>query len=293
MKLSELVQEAWPEHEAQTALVAERLEAAVELVQADDPDGVTAFLNLVNHTIGDHIGDRERALLVCEAAFARLTEHGNKSAWLHLAVARHLAGEEEAAHAAENELGDAATGQVRVRLLVAQGKAHAQEWGAAAQLYQDCLHVAEGLAPGHKAEQATAIVSNNLASALLALEERDEAQDALMERAAEAARAFWLRVGDWTNDERADYLLSSVKAALGRGQEARELAERGLATIAANGEENIDQAFLELARARGCKLAGDMDEHRLSVLRAQALSDEFEGEGLTKWFEKELAKARA
>jgi hypothetical protein len=292
MDLSELVEQGWTDHEAATEAVAAELERGVVLIEPSDADGAAAFMNLVNHAIGDHGADRARALTLCEAAFARLTEFGNKAPWLHLAVARHLAGQTEAARLAEQELGDEAVGQVRVRLLVAQGKAHGGDWGEAASLYGGCLHVAQSLKPGHGAERAAAIVSNNLASALLDLEGRDAQQDALMERAAHAARTYWLRVGDWHNDERADYLLARVHNALGRAEEGAQIARRGLSTIAENGGETVDQAFLELALAAACKVTGEEDERSVALLRAQALSDEFEGEGLLRWFEQELAKAR-
>ena len=95
-----------------------------------------------------------------------------------------------------------------------------------------------------------------------------------------------------TNSERADYLLATVYNALGRGPEAREYARRGLKTIATNGEARVDQAFLELALAKACKLAGEREEQSLAILRATALADEFGDEGLFNWFNNELKKAR-
>jgi len=292
MTLAELIEEGWKRHEQQTEEVARKLEAGLELIAPGDPEGAAAFLHLVNHTIGDHGADRARALKVCEAAFGRLTEWGQKSPWLHLAVARHLAGEEEAAREAENELGEHAVSQVRVRLLVAQSKSHEGDWEGVAKLHEECLHVADSLAEGHAAERVVAIVSNNIASALVELEQRSALEEALMERCAVSAREYWLRVGDWTHDERADYLLALVHNALGRPGEAREFARRGLKTIATNGEEKVDQAFLELAQARSCRLLGDEEGRQMAILRAQALSDEFEDEGLMGWFERTLAKVK-
>lgn len=292
MELAELIKSGWEEHEHETEKVARDLEAGIELVLPDDPSGAAAFMNLVGHTIGDHGGDRPRALRLCESVVERLADLGNREPILHLAVARHLAGEEEAARAAERELGADAVSQVRVRLLVAQGLVHGEAWGKAIELYTECIAVADSLPTGHGAERAAALVSNNISSALLHIEERDDDQSQLMERAAHTAHTYWLRVGDWTNSERADYLLAMVYNSLERGAEAREFARRGLQTIATNGEAKVDQAFLELALAKACKLRGDFDEQSLSILRATALADEFGDEGLSNWFNDELKKAR-
>lgn len=292
MALNDIIAQGWARHDKETAEVSTELEAAVELIEPTDADGAAGFMNLASHTIGDHGEDRARAMRLCEAALARLSDYGNKSPWLQVAVARHLAGEEEAAQAAENELGETATGQVRVRLLVAQGKSHEGDWESAAALYNDCVHVAESLEEGHEAERAVAVVSNNLASALLNVEGRSATQDELMERAALTARKYWLRIGDWTHDERADYLLALACNELGRAEEAREFARRALKTIATNGEQAVDQAFLELAQAKACKMLGDKDGHELAILRAQALSDEFGNEDLFRWFESTLAKVK-
>ncbi len=292
MNLSELIEKGWAQHENQTEDTSKQLEAGIDLVEADDPDGASALMHLINHTIGDHAADPARALTACEAVFSRLSTHGNKSPWLHLAVARHLGGDEKGAHKAEGELGQAGESQVRGRMLVAQAKCHAADWEAAANLYNDCLQVAEALKPGHGAERAIAIVSNNIASALVDLEGRSEEQSKLMERAALASRLYWLRVGDWTNDERADYLLALVYNSLGQGGEARDFARRGLKTIATNGEQRVDQAFLEVALARAYKLLEDTEAQQDAILRAQALSDEFGDEKLFEWFETVLVQAK-
>ncbi|MFT7486502.1 MAG: hypothetical protein ACI9F9_002357, partial [Candidatus Paceibacteria bacterium] len=142
MNLSELVQQGWSRHDGETEDLSLQLEASLELIEPTDADGASSYMHLVNHTLGDHGADPARALRLCEAAFERLTDHGNRTPWVHLAVARHMAGEEQAALAAENELGSAAESQVRVRMLVAQGKSHAGDWEAAERLYKDCLLVA-------------------------------------------------------------------------------------------------------------------------------------------------------
>ena len=290
MNLKQLIEKSWARHEVETEAVATELEENLGLIDATDSEGAGEFMQLANHAVGDHGADRARALRICEAASGKLTERSSKSPWLHLAVARHLAGDEAAAQAAEAELGEGAVGQIQVRLLVAQGKSHEKQWGESAALYYGCLESSDSLDAGHGAEQATAIASNNIASALLHAKDRDEQQSQLMERAAQAAHKYWMRVGEWVQHERADYLLALVHNSLGRYEEAKAFAERGLKTIADNGEQKVDQAFIYLTVAEACAKLGDTETHQLSILNARALSDQFGDDDILHWFEDELAK---
>ena len=214
MKLDDLIQQGWADHDPKSAEVADRLEANVALV-IDGP-GAAAFMNLAGHTIGDHLGDRARARSVCEQVVGRLGEEAGAPAMLFLTVARRLAGDESAAAESQARLGDDVTGDVRVGMLVSQGKMHGGDWDGAAALYGECLAAADALPEGHAGERAVATTSNNIASELLNGGERTDAQDALMEQAAHAAHKYWLRIGNWVNDERGDYLLSLVHTVLVR-----------------------------------------------------------------------------
>ncbi len=289
MTLDELIQRGWADHDSQTPEVADRLEQNVGLVA--DGNGAAQLMNLAIHTVGDHGKDRSRARRICEAALERAGDDPGEAPFLYLAVARHLDDDDEGAMEARLRLGDDPAVPVRVDMLVAQGRMHAGEWDRAASLYEDALSRAEALPSGHRGERATAVVSNNLASELLEKNARTAGQDDLMERAAQAAKTFWTRVGTWENTERGDYLLALVHHALGRHDEARAFAESGLATIAANGEEKVDEAFLHLARARACRDAGDAAEQAASLAKAGALAAAFEADGLRSWFAKERAKS--
>jgi len=291
MELKELIQQGWADHDPKSAEVAERLEANVELV--NDDAGAAGFMNLASHTIGDHLGDRDRARALCEAVVEHLGEEAGGNSMLFLTVARRLAGDEAAATTSHARMGEDPANEVRVGMLVAQGHMHAGDWDAAGTLYGKSLKAADGLPEGHAGERVSAVTSNNIASEVLNLPARSEAQAALMERAAHAARTYWLRIGNWVNDERGDYLLSQVHTALEEPTEGRMFAERGLQTILDNGGgERVDQAFLHLARAQACRDAGALDDQRASLAEAEALAKDFEGEGLVSWFDGELAKAR-
>ena len=294
MTIDELIGQGWNDHADKTAEVADRLEANLELVT--DDTSAAGFMNLVNHAIGDHLGQRERAERLCEAALARLEAEPGTAPLLFLAVARRLAGNEQGALEAEGRLGDDPAIPLRVGMLVAQGHMHAAAWDTAASLYGEMLGRAEALEAGHSGERATAVVSNNIASELLQLETRSAAQDALMEQAAEAAHTFWNRVGNWVNDERGDYLKALVYTALQRPAEGRVCAERGLKTIADNREtadqEKVDHAFLLLARAGACREVGDAETRASSLAEADQIAATFNDEGLTSWFGEERAKVK-
>jgi len=291
MNLDTLIQQAWADHPNKTAEVAERLESGVELVT--DGEGAAKFMHLVNHVVGDHLGRREDAERLCEAALQRAGDEPGTAPYVHVAVARTLAGNEPGAEDALARLADDPAQRVRVGLLVALGHGLAGDWQKAAQMYDEQMTRSDALPEGHSAERSFAIVSNNIASEILNAAQRSEVTDALMERAAHAARTYWLKVGNWVNDERADYLLALVHNRLGRHADARTFAERALRTIAdADGEEKVDEAFVHLARAAACRDLGRLDDQANSIARAEQLAEGFEGQGLLDWFQDELAKAR-
>ena len=291
MSIDQLIQQGWADHERASAEVAERLEASLDLIQ--DAAGAAQVMSLGNHTIGDHLGDRPRAARLCEAVAAKLGDAADANVHVYLAASRRLAGDHEGAAAAQRAAGpDPALG-VRIGMIVAQGHAEAGAWQDADTIYRAMLAAAEAMAPGHAAERAVAVTSNNVASELLGVRARDDAADALMATAAEAAYRYWSRIGTWVNKERGEYLLSMVHRALGEAEAARAWAERGLATIEeADGEEPVDAAFLQLARAAACRDAGDAEAHAAALATASALAANFADEGLLAWFGKEHAKAR-
>lgn len=290
--LDELLDTGWAEHDAKTAAVADRLEANVALVA--DADGAARFMHLANHCVGDHGRDRARALRLCRAALARAGAEPGTAALVQLAVACTMAGDAAGANEAQRLAGEAEAIGVRIALLVAQSRMHEGRWDLAGPLYIDAIARAEALPPGHDAERAAAAVSNNLASELLERATRTPEQDAWMDRAAHASRTYWMRIGTWVNDERADYLLSMVHTALGRPAEARACAERGLATIAAHaaeGGEPVDEAFLHAARARACRDLDDRAAHEASLARAESLGAGFD-ESLRRDLDAALRRAR-
>jgi len=304
MTIDELLSQGWADHAEKTSAVADLLEANAAL--AEDGAGASRFMHLAIHAIGDHLGERERATRLCEGVVKALGDEPGTPPLIYLAVARRLSGDDEGAVAAqdlatkkpgENTPAAAGPGEgdpgvgVRIGMLVAQGLMHGGDWDQAERLYRAQIATSDVLDPGHSAERACAVVSNNLASELLGLDERSSAQDDLMLAAARNAFTYWSRVGTWVNVERGHYLLALVHAAQKDAVAAREHAERGLAIITkADAEEPVDEAFLYLTHAAACRDLGAPAEHAASLERADALAAGFEGDGLVGWYQDERAK---
>jgi tetratricopeptide (TPR) repeat protein len=289
-----VLNEGWRDHERDMSGVAARLEEHLPLVT----DGAKAsrWAMLATHLVGQHLKDWPRAERICaEAARRAGTGRDAAPAWASVAVTRHLAGETAGALAAEAtaatlDPGEAAALAVRVRMLLAEAWSGAGRPREAGALYEAALSLARALGAKTSVDRLVAVVSNNLASALVARGDRTVEETALMERAAAAAREFWLRVGDWTNDERADYLLAIVANVAGKPSEALAFAERGLATIARHGSEPADEACLSAALAAALRALG---RDRASALaRADRAVASILDPSTREWVAAEVAKAR-
>ncbi|MFT4543180.1 MAG: hypothetical protein ACI835_005649 [Planctomycetota bacterium] len=71
-----------------------------------------------------------------------------------------------------------------------------------------------------------------------------------------------------------------VALELGKFEDGRRYAARALKTIEANGEEDVDQAFLHLALVKACKGLGDEEDQASALERADQLCAAFKGQGL-------------
>ncbi len=84
--------------------------------------------------------------------------------------------------------------------------------------------------------------------------------------------------------ERADYLVALTRNRVGEWNAARKAAQSGLETIAANGSEDVDKAFLHLEVARAALGAMDPIGHAAAMESARALAAQFKEPGLDEWF---------
>jgi hypothetical protein len=78
--------------------------------------------------------------------------------------------------------------------------------------------------------------------------------------------------------------------ALGRHRDAAAAARAGLETIRANGEEAVDEAFLNLTLCAAARGLRDKELADRALADADALASAFDDEGLRKWFADERAK---
>ena len=294
MDIKELINGGWGRHEKDSAALAADLEANVAL--AETPAHVGAYIQLANHTIGGHLKDWPRA-----AALAARLLDGRKDAhelavpYSGLAVAQYLAGHEPAAMASELHsvrLTDMepVSMMLRTHALVAAALIESGRVDDGATVYDAALKLARSRDEKLACDQTLAMTSNNLASELSEKPERTEAEDALMLKAAEAAREFWLKCGTWENEERAEYLLAIVHNRLNQPDKALEHAARALEVISKNGEEVVDEAFVNLSMAKSFSLKQDRAAYDRVMARAVELAEEFNDDGLKTWFNETKAK---
>ena len=280
MELEELINGGWGRHETETEAVAQELEEHVGLVA--DPGHAAAFSALASHTVGEHLGDWSRAARLIEAAVKGLQDDAAlTSSLILLGVSLEFGEDADGATAAFDRAralaGDDAVFAVRTHL--ARASAY-MGVGTSADLlreHQSAMEVVSEMTDTASVDRLVAIISNNAASHLMEQEElsREEADGML--RIAEAAKGSWTRAGEWVNHERADYLMALVHNRISEWGEGLAAADAGLATIAANGEEPIDEAFLQLARAQALAGLGE-DAGRDEALRtADALAAEWDG----------------
>lgn len=294
MDIKELLNGGWARHEKESEALASDLEAHVSL--AETPAHVGAYMQLANHTIGGHLKDWPRAAELAERLMSgRKDAHELAVPYSGLAVAQFMAGKQAEAMASELHsvrLTDMEpiSMMVRTRVLVADAKIAAGQIDAGTLIYDAALKLARSRDEKLACDQVLAMTSNNVASELSNKAERTPAEDALMLKAAEAAREFWLKCGTWENEERADYLLTIVHNRLNQPDKALEFAARALEVIAKNGEEVVDEAFINLSMAKAFHLKDDRAGYEKVMARAQELADDFNEEGLTNWFNETKAK---
>lgn len=294
MDFNTLINTGWARHDKETAVVSGELEAHAAL--ADDPGKAVQLITLAVHTMGGHGGEWARAAALAGRVVAALPEsHELAPALGNLAVARFMAGDHAGALASEADAARLTDGQpvavmARARVLVASALVDAKRLEEAARVYEAAVKLAKSRDEKLACDRAIAVTSNNLASEFLGRENLSDTEKALMLSAAQNARDFWLKCGTWENEERAEYLLACVHNKLGQPQKALEHSARGLEVIANNGEEVVDEAFLNLTQANSCRLMGNREGYERALARADELAGEWTDQGLKDWYAGDRAK---
>lgn len=295
MEFDELINSGWGRHETETEQLALDLLGAVELVE--DAGQAAAFSALASHTLGEHMGNWGGAATLIEGALHGLSDApALTSTVILLGVAQEFAGDAEAAASsferARGLAGDDALVAVRTHFARASAYMGVGDSKLLIQEHRAGLEKVAAMADKAGVDRLVAIISNNLASHLLGLETlSDEESNGMLEIAA-AARTAWFRAGDWVQRERADYLMALVHNRLADWEAGLKAADEALATIAANGEEPIDEAFLQLARAQAFNGLQEQAERDSALGVADALASEW-GDGLKAWYEEQRAKSLA
>ena len=271
-----LLREGRAYHDTQTERLTGELEAAG---QAAVPAALwSEFLNLSNHTIGEHLADWPRARALAELVLdGGSPDADTATAWAKLAAARFLAGDPTSAILAETACIKAASDPVAAYVDCKVTLAHSMLGGGsiaqAAAIFDAALDLARTDTPS-PVDRQFAVASNNITAELLETADRTPAMDAAMRRGADAALAFWRRAGTRVNEERAQYLVAAVANALGEPARALDAANAGLALVAAGGDDPLDEIYLRLVRTDArARLADAVAYHRdLAEMDALAAS---------------------
>ncbi|POZ63402.1 hypothetical protein [Chromobacterium alticapitis] len=286
MSASELLQHLIRIHDEQPDEAAEQLPGlvkAADLPTADRPK----LAWLVNHMLGEKRGDWRGAWTLLDKL---PLEDANQTLLRHCFVAATLAGDALAVWRLERQWRSAGAQDAEIHLLVRMGVLQSLcgtvRLSSLLPILAETLDLLDdGTASGHDA--TLAMLFNNIVSTLLEREDLETGNAvcwAVIWRAANAARSFWGRAGNWVNHERAEYLLALTANRFQRWPAGLAAADEGLGLIAANGEEAVDQAFLLLERARAMFGLGRDEGGMAAYEAAQALAASF-GSSLRPWFD--------
>jgi pyrroline-5-carboxylate reductase len=249
----------------------ERAAAALRSLDAAalDDAGRRRYALLVNHVLGEKLGAWREA---CERLAPLAGDDASLPVLRQHAVAAKLSGDAAVADAALARLAarsGAAPASARLAVEVAAFGFTALSAPHATTLAALAARAAP--LPSGPMDAALAAGFNNATTALYYATRADHISPALSEglqRGADAALVFWLRAGGWQEQERAHYLCAKMALRTGATVAAVAHAERGLALVAANGDDAIEKAFLLALLAAAAERGGAVA--RAAALRVEA-----------------------
>jgi hypothetical protein len=292
--LEKLLNDGWDYHDKESERLARELEVAAEKgVACND---LVPFIHLSTHTIGVHLGDWTRAVGLGKRVLdGRAPTFETAKAWGRLYVAAVMAGDSIAA--AESELSylkaaadDFGAALLDMRFMLAGALVGAKRVNEAARLYRSALDLIGQIRQSALLDRTIAVASNNLGWELYENLSRTAYEDALMQLCAETSLAFWLKCGDWINEERALYFKALVSNDTGSPQSGLEDANKALAVINAHGERPLDAALLHLARARSLAAMGEADGSLRAIGDADVAASKLVAQNLKAQFDTERSK---
>jgi hypothetical protein len=295
--LRQLLHDGWANHDKDSEHLARELEAAAQA--GLQTDLIAPFLHLSTHTIGEHLGDWSRALRLGKHVLdGRTPTYETAQAWRRLYVAAVLADAWiEAAHLELSCLkasgSDFGAALLDMRFMVVGALVASKRVREAGRLYRSAIGIIEQISPSAFLDRTIAATSNNLGWELFEMSSRSPDEDALMSLCAETSLAFWLKCGNWVNEERALYFRALVSNVVGNPRSALTDVDKALAVIHAQGERPLDAALLHLVRASALAALGDKNAMLQAIAGADAAASPLKAPELKAQFDAERAKVVA
>jgi hypothetical protein len=290
-----LLNDGWNYHDSESERLARELEAAAEA--GIEFNVVAPFLHLSTHAIGEHLGDWARALRLGKRVLDGQTPTlETAKAWGRLYVAAVLAG--DLIEAANSELSylkaagdDFGAALLDMRFMLAGALVASSRACDGARLYRGALDLVGQIRQTAPLDRTIAVASNNLGWELYEMSSRSADEDALMQLCADTSLKFWLKCGDWINEERALYLKALVSNVTGSPQSGLADADKALAIINSQGKRPLDAALLNLVRASCLAALGDTNGRLRAIGDADAAAASLTAPNLKAQFAAERCKA--
>jgi len=292
--LQKLLDNGWLYHDKESERLAHELEVAAE--SGVGPDILVPFLHLSTHTIGEHLGDWARALRLGKQVLdGRAPTFETAKGWARLQVVAVLA--DEPIEAADLELsylkaigGDLEAAVLDMRFMLIDALISSARLAEAMRLYGSAVPLIEQIDSSNFLDRTVASVSNNLGWELYETTSRSPDMDALMQLCAETSLTFWLKCGNWVNEERALHFRALVSNVTGDPESALADADRALAVIDSRGQRPLDTALLHLTRASALAAIGDENGKSRAIADADAAALKLTAPDLRAQFASERAR---
>jgi hypothetical protein len=247
------IESAWTDHADHPDAVAMRLEQSLALVEA--PTQIPAYVRLVTHVFGEHLGQWQRGIALHDALRrAAAGDDGTGTAAIARGIATLRYGSGDTSVLAALALED----KIIVLATAASALVGQQQFQPAVDAYTQALTLAQlGLPAGSPAARALAAGGNNLASALEGKRDRNAAETAGMVVAAEGALRYWKLAGTWLEEERAEYRLARSLMQAGDAHGAVASAARCISICSENHAPPFELFFAHAAHAIALRAAGE------------------------------------
>lgn len=294
--LQKLLDDGWAYHDQESKRLARELETAA--AAGVGCDFLVPFLHLSTHTIGEHLGDWARALRLGKRVLdGRTPTFETAKGWGRVQVAAVLAG--DSIEAADLELSylkasgsDLGAAILDTRFMLIGALVGAGRVVEAARLYNGAVALIEQVHSSDSLDRTIAVVSNNLGWELYEMSPRSPDADVLMRLCADTSLKFWLKCGNWINEERALYFRARVSNAVGDPESALADADKALGVIDSHGQRPLDAALLHLARASALAVLGDGAGSSRAIADADTAASKLTTPDLQAQFASERAKVR-